>query len=111
MIKRDILKEIYDGKITEDEGYEIFDAYLDDCDGWELLEKLCLSRIEYTGYAHGAGLRDLSAWRYDGWPNRCTICGKVIAVDKYGWVPEEDASGQTVLQHIACRPVLEDASD
>ena len=102
MLKRDLLKEVYDGKLTDEEAADIFEQYLDESRvEWGHRDALMLSHYELTAERF-APFSAIAKWRYEGWPQRCPICGGKIVIENYGW--EADRSGSELgLQHIQCR--------
>jgi hypothetical protein len=101
-MKRNLLKELYDGNISVEQAYDIYDAAVNASVG-DWAEPLELSDAEATAYAHGVGFAELARWRYEGWPNVCPICGKEIEVEKFGWWAKEIDEGHRLV-HITCLP-------
>lgn len=88
----DILKKIYEGEITGDQAYDIIDEVLDKHNKDELddpVEELNMNEYEWTAFGHGASLKVIAKWRYEGWPNRCK-CGKEFDYRNFGWIVEDD---------------------
>lgn len=95
-----ILKELYNKKITEDEACQfidtIFDKIKDDSYDSKLEEhKINLAAIfqmdeyEYTAYCQGAPLFVISKWRYEGWPQKSCNTKEPIDYKQYHWFVEE----------------------
>jgi hypothetical protein len=101
MISRDLLRELFEKKISEEDAAELLDNVLDSSDGRNTESVLMFTRAEWTAYGHGAGLSDLARWRYQGWPSKCVRCGREIALDRFGWKVVE-RNGLSVLEHIRC---------
>jgi hypothetical protein len=101
-MRRDLLRELYEGELTPDQAQEIFDALLDSDEAAEVYDLLGLSKHESTAYAHGAPLEELAQWRYEGWPNVCVDCGREIDIEKFGWFAGEEREGKSALSHITC---------
>jgi|SRR6186713_2625700 hypothetical protein len=101
MTTRDILLELFEGKLRPTQAEGILSAVLDSDDAREVEKLLMLTNIEWTAYAHGATLADLAGWRYRGWPVECVRCGAAIALESFGW-KVIDINGTSGLRHIRC---------
>jgi hypothetical protein len=102
MKKRNVLKEIYERKITEVQAEEILNAVLDSPEAGLVATLLGFSNVEWTAYAQGGSLDEIATWRYVGWPKNCVICGLPISVGSFGWFVV-DVSGASKLKHIMCK--------
>jgi hypothetical protein len=98
---RDILREVFEQKLTAEQADEVLANVLDSPEAGNVESLLMLTRSEWTGYGHGATLADLARWRYHGWPTQCGRCGREIKVEKFGWKVIE-ADGVVTLRHIHC---------
>jgi len=103
ILKRNLLKEIFEKKLTEDEADEFIGKVLDSNQANQLSEIITFDKYEYTAFAHGSGLAELAHWRYKGWPECCAICRNRIVKEQFGWKPKE-IDGKTLLTHIGCNP-------
>jgi hypothetical protein len=88
--KIDILREIYDGNMTDeaaDDLYEnLFKKYHQGMLSMTVEKFLCFSRSEQTALVmYGIPYSVLARWRYEGWPNVCRICGKSMNIEDGGW--------------------------
>ena len=91
---------------------EVEDYYLEmhelDSEATHVL--LCMSRAEWQAFRDDPGFDDLAKWRYEGWPNTCSLCGKEIVVEQYEWVaasgPPDSADPDPSMFHVACIPDL-----
>ena len=99
-MKRDILDELRRKLISPKEAQSLFDAVLDSGE-MGLGEGVGMSKAEYTADCQGVSLEELAAWRKNGWPNKCPLCGKLIDVPKFGWLSKE-VGDKHVLEHITC---------
>ncbi len=101
-MKRDLLREVYEGSISPEQADGIYDAANDE-DVASVRDNLGLTLIEDTAYGY---LRpdELAKWRYEGWPNICQVCEKEIQdVQKGGWVIKR-IDGDPRLIHLTCLP-------
>ena len=90
----DILKELYEGLITEDEVYDKIDQVREDIDKG-LYREFCyvdeegltrcdlaaimgMDRYEYTAHCHGVPLSVIADWRYNGWPTKYFDTGEPV---------------------------------
>lgn len=102
MRKIDLLKDLYNGVITDEEADDICSDVLSDPLGaLPAHEALGMSRVEWTAHAQGAEFRDLANWRSNGWPDRCFVCGQIIALEKFGWLVREN-EGELQIKHVIC---------
>ena len=89
----DILKELYEGLITEDEAHDKINQAMGDMhkglygefsyvdDGvrvWDLSAIIGMDRYEYTAYLHGVPLSVIADWRYNGWPTKYFDTGEPV---------------------------------
>jgi hypothetical protein len=98
----DILKELYDGSITVDQAYNIYDDIMDSLLASYAAQNLGLTLTEWTAFCHGLSLDILAHWRYEHWPDICPVCLKKIEIDQYGWFASKDHEGIWILRHIKC---------
>ncbi len=103
MEPRDILSELADGRISATEAEMLYDRIMDSQVAGEAKRLLMLTDQEWTAFCQGAPFTVLAHWRARGWPNECIICGKPIAIDKYGWLVRERAD-TFLLEHVQCPP-------
>ena len=100
----DILKQLYQKKITEDRAYDIKDKASMDFHIGNLKEYpyvyLNLDNYERTA-ASNCDLSRIAKWRYEGWPEKCPKCGKKIIKEKFGWHCNE-VNEKEHLVHIDC---------
>ncbi|AIF66115.1 hypothetical protein [Terribacillus saccharophilus] len=80
-----ILKLVYDGKLSEDDAYEAIDEitdkfHRDELEG-SIREDLKMDIHEWTAYAYGIDLSILATWRVEGWPRFCANCMQIINYD------------------------------
>jgi hypothetical protein len=108
-MKIDLLFELYHGKISSDEAYDIFDEAVGS-HIVEFPEYLGFDPTEWTAICHAMSLGTVARWRYEGWPDVCTICGKKIDVPNYGWLATEE-KGKAWLDHTTCIPLDPDWKD
>jgi len=97
-----VLSEIWSGVLTGDEANTIVDDIIASPDASQVVERLGLSKKEYTAYLHGAPFDVIARWRYAGWPRECGRCGKSMDSDRYGWRTREEPQGTFILEHITC---------
>jgi hypothetical protein len=90
----DLLKELYEKKITEDQAYDIFDEVVDRAHKGKLShpinEEIKLDKYEWTASCHGIGFKTIAKWRYEGWPNTCPVCKKSINYKDYHWATKNN---------------------
>jgi hypothetical protein len=109
MKKHDLLKELIDGKVTEEQAENVLSEILEDMDRTVPVQELIgMSRYEWTAYGHGTDLKDIARWRSHGWPDRCFVCGQPINVEAFGWLPREH-DGHTQLKHVVCPSANKDS--
>ena len=97
----DILKELYEGLITEDEVYDKIDQVREDIDKG-LYREFCyvdeegltrcdlaaimgMDRYEYTAHCHGVPLSVIADWRYNGWPTKYFDTGEPVNYKEGYW--------------------------
>lgn len=90
MHKKDILHDVYTGKITERQASKIFresfSQFHDDSLNIQPMDYLCLSYGELTAISfNGISYKVVAKWRYNGWPNACARCKKPIDPEVDGW--------------------------
>jgi hypothetical protein len=103
---RDILSEIRAGMISADEAEAWLEQILDvphanENGTIDIQGALCLSRAEWTAYAHGVPFTMLAEWRYVGWPTECFRCGRQIDPARFHWLAQKHDS-QFRLRHVDC---------
>ena len=100
---RDILKEIYEQKITEEQAYSLKDQVVDKFHEGRfktsIANELNMDKYEWTAKCHGIDFDIIAKWRYEGWPKICSKCKKPINYKDFGWL----AKGNK-LTHIKCFP-------
>lgn len=101
MIKRDLLCEVFKGLLSEEAAGDIVNLVLDSSSAAQVESLLEFSRVEWTGYGHGASLAELADWRYQGWPKKCSRCHQDVRLEGFGW-KVVDLGGKSALQHIVC---------
>jgi protein-disulfide isomerase-like protein with CxxC motif len=98
---KNLLKELYEKKITEDQAWDIFNDIVDEFhDG--LIKKdpfveAMLDKYEATANAHGADFNVIAKWRYEGWPTICYKCKKPLDYKEFGWSAKDNK-----LKHLVC---------
>jgi hypothetical protein len=115
MKKLDILKDLYEGRISEDEAYDIQDQVGEDFEAGKIEGKIIdgeitldlgaylgLTRMEWAAILHNASYNTVAKWRYEGWPTKCAECGKKIIPEKFGWKAKDGKEGKGILIHIPC---------
>ena len=92
MNKRDILYEIYNKLLTDQQARILVEqAYEDHYAGKSTIsvrEYANISFDELTALTlHGINFMDIAKFRYEGWPNRCMLCGKniIFGLNGTGW--------------------------
>jgi methyl coenzyme M reductase gamma subunit len=98
---RDILKELYENRVTEAQVDELASATLGSSEGANVEALLGFSNAEWTAHAQGASFSEIAFWRYHGWPKNCVLCGHAIDVKDFGWFIV-DVDGISKLKHIMC---------
>ena len=74
----DLLKELYEGRISDDEASDIF-CDTNEMDTDESAESLLgIDNDEFSAYAQGAPWSVVAKWRYEGWPDTCSETGLPI---------------------------------
>lgn len=102
MKKCDVLKELIDGKITNEQADDICSHELANTTSTiPVHEASGMSTLEWTALAHGADFQDIANWRAHGWPKQCFIWGQPITVEKFGWFTRVH-EGRMQLRHIVC---------
>jgi hypothetical protein len=92
----DILKSINGNEISKYNAYKLLDKIIanpiqyaeeSEIEGnrVNMAAIIGMDNYEYTAFCHGAGLLDISSWRYKGWPTRCFKTGKLFNYKNYGW--------------------------
>lgn len=80
-MKRDILKELAEGILSEEEADDVLNGILDSGHASDAEALLCLSRIEWSAHGHRALWTEIANWRRGGWPAKCSSCGCKIHVE------------------------------
>jgi hypothetical protein len=101
-MNRDLLAELREGALGANDAEPIANEILASPDASKIMERLCLSKKEYTAYMHGAPFDVIAHWRYDGWPARCERCLRTLDSDLYGWRVRETQGGTFALEHLTC---------
>ena len=98
----DLLKKVYDGEISTDDAYGLLEP------GGETQshDQLGISDIEATALLYGVSIDDIARWRYQGWPEKCAICGsKLSRLDEGGWCTAYSTQHAAIrLVHAECLP-------
>jgi hypothetical protein len=115
MKKLDILQDLYKGRISGDEAYDIQGQAIEDFEAGKIKGKviegkrtldlgsyLGLTRAEWSAVCHAVPYRIVARWRYEGWPSKCSECGKEIIPENFGWWASVDKEGNGFLTHIKC---------
>jgi hypothetical protein len=115
MKKLDVLKDLYEGCISEHEAYDVQDRALEDFKAGEIKGQIIdgertfdlggylgLTRPEWSALCHGVPYTTVAKWRYEGWPAKCAECGKEIIPENFGWKGDVDKEGNGTLTHIKC---------
>ena len=89
--------------MTPDAAYDEYDRVMD-LDAANAAELLAMSKQEWTAFLHGALFQEIAAWRYDGWPTTCAICGEPLDAAGTGWFAREMQPEKHSLVHIECIP-------
>lgn len=97
----DILREVFEQRLTAEQADEFLAHVLDSPEAGKAESLLMLTRPEWTAHGHGSTLEELARWRYRGWPTRCIRCSREIEIDKFGW-KVVDVDGVSALSHIQC---------
>ena len=113
MKKRDILREIYDKKITEKQAEALVE---------EALEKAATQDFDLLGFdlgtewtalaLHGISYKTVARWRYEGWPNVCVVCKKKLDVKNGNWMALKSVlihnqAKRNVIVHWDCKKAIE----
>lgn len=86
MHKKDILHDVYTGKITERQAVKILREKFNESSDIQPMDYLCLSYGELTAISfNGISYKVVAKWRYNGWPNACARCKKPIDPEVDGW--------------------------
>ena len=98
---RDLLKELYEKKITLDQAYDIFDDIVDKSHRAIIKNdpfiEAMFDKYEATANAHGADFDVIAKWRYEGWPTICSKCKKPLNYKVFGWSAKDNK-----LKHLVC---------
>ncbi len=102
----DLVALLYSGQLSNQQAEATFDDTIakvhrgeSPAEWWDTLG---MSEYEATAYLHGAMLSDLVKLRYEGWPNTCSRCGRIIDYKQYGWWFERLNDDHPHLRHIIC---------
>jgi len=91
---RDILKDLYEGEISEDEAYDIMDEVVECFHTSDkdivIPDELGLDIYEWTAICQALSLGVLARWRCEGWPTVCYKCGSPINYKEFGWIINND---------------------
>lgn len=109
----DILKDLYEGRISEDQAYDIFDRVVDAFHAGEFetnddgslfgrpIESLFgMDNFEFTARCHGVPLSILAKWRYQGWPDKCYVTNQQIDFRHDHWLAKEIEDGEYGLMKL-----------
>ncbi len=100
---RDLLKEVYEKKITEKEAQ---DFWLN-VEGADYFEQIGIKTLKERLAVHSIPFKVIAKWRYEGWPNICFICKEICDMDKNeGSIVEEfyvnNKINRNIIIHWAC---------
>lgn len=95
-----ILSEINEKRISEEEAYDLIlkitkDVHagkypeFEENNSVDLAKILEMDNYEYTAYCQGAGLFEITKWRYEGWPTKCAESNIPFNYKNYGWIVQE----------------------
>ena len=98
----DILKELYEGLITEDEAYDKRERYVDEegltrCDLGAIMG---MDRYEFTAYLHAVPLSVIADWRYNGWPTKYFDTGEPVNYKEGYWFARKIKGGKYGLMSL-----------
>ncbi|HIW86824.1 MAG TPA: hypothetical protein IAC47_00910 [Candidatus Onthomorpha intestinigallinarum] len=112
----DILKELYEGLITEDEAYDKIDQVREDIhkglyrefshvneEGvrvWDLSAIIGMDRYEYTAHCHAVPLSVIADWRYNGWPTKYFDTGEPVNYKDGYWFARKIKGGKYGLMSL-----------
>lgn len=109
----DILKDLYEGRISEAQAYDIFDGIVDAFQAGEFetsddgtlvgrpFESLFgMDNFEFTAKCHGVPLSIVARWRYQGWPDKCCVTNQQINYRNDHWLAKEIANGEYGLMKL-----------
>lgn len=104
-MKKNILLDLYKGRITEKKAYVIFDdavkCFHDTNDNNDPYDLVGFNEFERTASCLSCSFSAIAKWRYEGWPTACNKCGRKIIKEKYGWRCKI-IDGKECLVHIDC---------
>ena len=113
VLKMDNLKYLYEGRISEDQAYDIFDREVDAFHAGEFetsddgtllgspFESLFgMDNFEFTAKCHGVPLSIVAQWRYQGWPDKCCVTNQRIDYRNDHWLAKEIANGEYGLMKL-----------
>lgn len=101
----DLLKMLYEKKITLDEAYDLRDDAVDRAHAGEfgdIDDYLGFDSYERSSNADTIGLDKLADFRYHGWTKTCYKCGRKVIKEKFGWWFDMDTKGNPLLRHLSC---------
>ena len=90
---KNFLEDLYYGKISEDEAYDIYD-HLVEIDNTTIRDNLGMTKMEWTARCNAVPFRVIAKWKMEGWPNKCIATGESIIPENYGWVVKEISDGE-----------------
>ncbi len=97
----DLLNMVYQNKISAEEAQIILDDTISDFHSGKLKivipSELMLDNYEWTAICHGIDLNILAKWKMEGWPQKCSLCGRKLDYRKYGWLIQSNQ-----LCHAIC---------
>ena len=98
---RDLLKELYENKITEDQAYEIFDDTVSKFHKGiiklGIFKYLMMDKYEATANLSAISLKETARWRYEGWPTICSKCKQPLNYKEGCWGAKNDK-----IYHLEC---------
>lgn len=106
----DILKDLYQGRITEEEACDLFDQIVDDVHNGvygaddqgrvNIGSIMGMDKYEETAAAQSAPLSVISRWRYEGWPDKCCVTGESIDYKQWYWLVKRLPDGSYGLMKL-----------
>ncbi|CAM6000386.1 unnamed protein product [Sphagnum balticum] len=108
---------IYAHTITEEEANDLVEQALELAATQDFSALGFDIQTEWTAIAlHGISYTTAARWRYEGWPNKCIICGEMIDINDDSWRAFttrmiHNRLEKDVIAHWDCSEDLEEATD
>ncbi len=104
--KRNLLKEIYEKKITEKEAEDIWL----NVEGSNAYAQIGINTYKERLAVDAIPFKILAKWRYEGWPTVCAICNKPCDMDKNEGYPVKkwrvnNKIKRNFIIHKECEPL------